>query len=94
MKIISGKSIFASLIVFIILSFVINMIFNEIRNSKNPFSNIMPTKNNEEKIFGVKIHKQNKKGEKFLIVAKSLIENNSNDKEIITISSGIWKILY
>ena len=66
----------------IILSFVINTfldnneIFNKVLLNKVP-------QNNEEKIFGVKIRQESKNGEKFLIIADSLIESKSNDKKVI-----------
>ena len=83
MKLISIKSIFASLIIIIILSFIINIISNDNDRSKNKVLDRISKDNKNEKIFGVRIRQQNKKGEKFLIVAKSLIESNSNDKKVI-----------
>ncbi len=80
MKIISSKSIFASLIIVIILSFVINIFMSD--SEKNALLNKTP-KNNAEKILGVKIRQQNKDGDKFLIVAESLIENKSIDKKVV-----------
>ena len=82
MKIISGKSIFASLIVIIILSFITHIIVNDQKNSKNVLLNKIPS-DDEEKILGVKIRQENKKGEKFLIVAETLVESNSKDKKVI-----------
>ena len=82
MKIISGKSIFASLIVIIILSFIVNSILNKNKNAENILTSKIPD-NNEEKILGVKIRQQSKQGEKFLIIAESLVESNSDDKEVI-----------
>ena len=82
MKIISGKSIFASLIVIIILSFITQIIVNDQKNSKNVLLNKIPS-HDEEKIFGVKIRQENKKGEKFLIIAETLVESNSEDKKVI-----------
>ena len=82
MKIISGKSIFASLIVIIILSFITHIIVNDQKNSKNVLLNKNPS-DDEEKILGVKIRQENKKGEKFLIVADTLVESNSKDKKVI-----------
>lgn len=82
MKIISGKSIFASLIVIIILSFITQIILNNQKTSKNALLNKIPSYDTE-KIFGVKILKENKKGEKFLIIAETLVESNSEDKKVI-----------
>ena len=81
MKIISGKSIFASLIVIIILSFITQIILNNQKTSKNALLNKIPSYDTE-KIFGVKILKENKKGEKFLIIAETLVENTTEDKKI------------
>ena len=82
MKIISGKSIFASLIVIIILSFITQIAVNDHKNSKNVLLNKIPS-DDKEKIFGVEIRQENKKGEKFLIVAETLVESNSEDKKVI-----------
>ena len=83
MKLINGKSIFASLIVIIILSFIINSISNDNNHSKNKVLNKISKNNTNEKIIGVRIRQQNKQGEKFLIVADSLIESNSTDKKVL-----------
>ncbi len=88
MKIISGKSIFASFILIIIFSFIINSFLSDksILNNKEKLKNVLLNKvpkKNKDKILGVKIRQENKKGEKFLIVAESLIESESFDKKII-----------
>ena len=82
MKIISGKSIFASLIVIIILSFITQIVVNDHKNSKNVLLNKNHS-DDKEKILGVEIRQENKKGEKFLIVAETLVESNSEDKKVI-----------
>ena len=82
MKIISSKSIFASLIVIIILSFISQIIVNDHKNSKNMLLNKIPS-DDKEKILGVEIRQENKKGEKFLILAETLVESNSEDKKVI-----------
>ena len=82
MKIISGKSIFASLIVIIILSFIAQIVVNDHKNSKIVLLNKIPS-DDKEKILGVKITQENKKGEKFLIIAETLIESNSEDKKVV-----------
>ena len=82
MKIISGKSIFASLIVIIILSFITQIVVNDHKNSKNVLLNKNPS-DDKEKILGVEIRQENKKGEKFLIVAETLLESKSEDKKVI-----------
>ena len=83
MKIISGKSIFASLIAIIISIFIINSFFNDFINSKSVLLGQIPKNVNQEKVLGVKIRQQNKDGEKFLIVAESLVESKSVDKKVI-----------
>ena len=82
MKIISGKSIFASLIVIIILSFITQIVVNDHKNSKNVLLNKNPS-DDKEKILGVEIRQENKKGEKLLIVAETLFESNSEDRKVI-----------
>ena len=82
MKIISGKSIFASLIMIIILSFITQIEVNDHKNSKNVLLNKIPS-DDKEKILGVEIRQENKKGEKFLIVAETLVESNSEDRKVI-----------
>ncbi len=100
MKIISQKSFFASLIVIIIFSFVIQSIINDKEKSKNVFLSKIPA-NNKEKILGVKIRQENKKGEKFLIIAESLVESSSDggnvllENSITTIEqNGIFTNIY
>ena len=68
--------------VIIIFSFIVNSILNYNQNIKNILTSEIPT-NNKEKILGVKIRQQSKQGEKFLIIAESLVESNSDDKEVI-----------
>ena len=82
MKIISGKSIFASLIVIIILSFITQTMFYDQKKTENEQLNNIHN-DNKEKILGVQIRQENKKGEKFLIIAESLVESNSEDKKVI-----------
>ena len=82
MKIISGKSIFAFLIAIIILSFISQGILNDPKNSQKTLFKKIPY-DDREKILGVKIRQENKKGEKFLIVAESLLESTSEDKNVI-----------
>ena len=82
MKIISGKFIFASLIFFLITGFVVNNFLYEKNyfNEKNMLKNVSAK---EDKIIGVQIKQQNKKGDKFLIVADTLQEIESIEKKII-----------
>ena len=79
---ISGKSIFASLIVIISLSLITQTMINDKKKSKNERLSNVPS-DNKEKILGVKIRQENKKGEKFLIIAESLVESTSEDKKVI-----------
>ena len=82
MKIISVKSIFATLIMIIILSFITQIMVNDHKNSKNMLLNKIPS-DDKQKILGVEIRQENKKGEKFLIIAETLVESNSEDKKVI-----------
>ena len=82
MKIISGKTIFASLVFFLIMSFVVNNFLN----NDNLFSEKDEYKSkseNEQKIIGVEIRQQNKQGDKFLIIADTLEEIESTKKKVI-----------
>ncbi len=82
MKIISGKSIFSSLIFLLIMSFVINNFLN----NKNFFIDTIKSNNTptiKDKIIGVEIRQQNKNGDKFLIVADTLEEIASKKNKII-----------
>ena len=81
MKIISGKFIFASLIFFLITGFVVNNFLYEKNyfNEKNMLKNVSAK---EDKIIGVQIKQQNKKGDKFLIVADTLQEIESIEKRL------------
>ena len=82
MKIISGKSIFASLIFLIVISFIVNNFINK----DNLFVDRDKFKRNSEKqdkIIGVEIRQQNKQGDKFLIIADTLEEKESKEKKVI-----------
>ena len=82
MNIISGKSIFAFLILLIVMSFVINnfMSNNNLAGNENIFKS---TSIKQDKIIGVEIRQQNKQGDKFLIVADTLEEVESKKKKLI-----------
>ena len=82
MNIISGKSIFAFLILLIVMSFVINnfMSNNNLAGNENKFKS---TSIKQDKIIGVEIRQQNKQGDKFLIIADTLEEIESKEKKII-----------
>ena len=82
MKIINGKSIFACLIFFLIMSFVVNHFFydDNLFNDKNKYKK---TSKNQDKIIGVEIRQQNKQGDKFLIVADTLEEIETKEMRVI-----------
>ena len=82
MKIISGKSIFASLIIILVMSFIINNLLNKNSPLKKEIINKnFPTK--QEKVLGIKIRQENKNGDKFLIIADSLQEIVSDKNKVI-----------
>ena len=82
MKIISGKLIFAFLIFLIIMGFVVNNFLsdNNFTSYKNEYKR---TSKKQDKIIGVEIRQQNKQGDKFLIIADTLKEVESNDNKVI-----------
>ncbi len=82
MKIISGKSIFASLVFIIIISFAVNNLLNDndLLNDKNKY---VSNSTKQDKIIGVEIRQQNKQGDKFLIIADTLEEIEAKEKKII-----------
>ena len=82
MKIISGKSIFASLVFVLILSFVVNDFLND-NDLVREQSKYKYSSENQDKIIGVEIRQQNKQGDKFLIIADTLEEIESKEKKII-----------
>ena len=82
MKKISSKSIFASLIFLITMSFIINNFLND----NDLFEDNVKNKNNskkQEKIVGVQIRQQNEDGVRFLIVADTLEEVGSKENMVI-----------
>ena len=82
MKVISGKTIFASLIFLLIMSFVVNNFLNDddFFIDKDKFER---SSEKQDKIIGVEIRQQNKQGDKFLITADTLEETESKEKKII-----------
>ena len=82
MKIITGKTIFASLVFILILSFVVNDFLNnnDVIRGQDKYKN---SSKNQDKIIGVEIRQQNKQGDKFLIIADTLEEVESKEKKII-----------
>ena len=82
LKLINKKFIFASLIITLVLIFIINIFVTEVyKNNDNAI--IKTKKENSEKISGVRIHQQNKRGEKFLIVAETLQESKTEANKVI-----------
>ena len=87
MKIISGKSIFASLIIILVMSFIINNLLNKNSPLKKEIINKnFPAK--QEKVLGIKIRQENKNGDKFLIIADSLQEIVSDKNKVILENSN------
>ena len=82
MKIISGKTVFASLVFLLIMSFVINNFLNDDNffKDKDKYQN---NSDNQDKIIGVEVRQQNKQGDKFLIIADTLEEIESKENKII-----------
>ena len=82
LKLINKKFIFASLIITLVLIFIINIFVSEVYKNNN--NTIIKTKKEDsEKISGVRIHQQNKRGEKFLIVAETLQESKTEANKVI-----------
>ena len=81
-KLISNKSIFATLIVILVLSFIATLFIKD-----SNISTFKPTKSikkeGSEKIIGARIHQQNTKGEKFIIIAETLQESKNEDNKVI-----------
>ena len=81
-SLINKKFIFASLVMTLVLIFIINIFVSEV--FKTTDNTIVKTKKeNSEKISGVRIHQKSKRGEKFLIVAETLKESNTEDNKVI-----------
>ena len=81
-KLINKKLIFASLIIILVLSFIINLFISD--NNELTVNTIKKIKKEgSEKIIGARIHQQNKKGEKFLIIAETLQESKTDGNKVI-----------
>ena len=81
-KLINKKIIFASLIIILVLIFIVTFFVSEINEFANkPIKKIK--KEVSEKIIGARIHQQNEKGEKFLIIAETLEESKNEVNKII-----------
>tara|TARA_B110001450_G_C17608355_1_gene476141 strand:- start:335 stop:913 length:579 start_codon:yes stop_codon:yes gene_type:complete len=81
-KLINKKLIFASLVFFLFSSFIVNLFIGD--NKELNISSIKKIKKEgSEKIIGARIYQQNKKGEKFLIIAETLQESKTEDNKVI-----------
>ena len=81
-KLINKKLIFASLVFFLFSSFILNLFIGN--NKELNISSIKKIKKEgSEKIIGARIYQQNKKGEKFLIIAETLQESKTEDNKVI-----------
>ena len=82
MKIISGKTVFASLVFLLIMSFVVNNFLNDddFFRETNKYKR---SSEDQDKIIGVQIRQQNKQGDKFLIIADTLEEIESKENKVI-----------
>ena len=78
-RIISAKSIFAFLTLTLILIFIGNYFLktNAILEQK-----IIANETRSKKIMGARIYKENEKGEKYLIIAESLKDSETEDKKV------------
>ena len=82
MKIISGKTIFASLVFLLIISFIANNFLND-NNFGKKGNKIIKNSEKQEKVIGIQIRQQNQKGDQLLIVADTLEEIESKEKKVI-----------
>ena len=81
-KLINKKLIFASLVFFLFSSFIVNLFIGD--NKELNISSIKKIKKEgSEKIIGARIYQQNKKGEKFLIIAETVQESKTEDNKVI-----------
>jgi LPS export ABC transporter protein LptC len=81
-RLINKKFIFASLIMTLVIIFIINIFVSEVFK-KTDNAIVKTKKENSDKISGVRIHQKSKRGEKFLIVAETLKESNTEDNKVI-----------
>ena len=82
MKIISGKTIFAFLIFFLLTSFVVNNFFSD-NNFEKKDNQINKSSKKQKKVVGIEIRQQNRNGDQFFIVADTLEEIESIEKKVI-----------
>lgn len=81
-KKISSKSIFSFLILIILSSFVITYFLPKVSDFSKDNSNNDQNINKSKKVLGAKIYKENKNGEKFIIIAETLKESETQDKRL------------
>ena len=81
-RIFSGKSIFAFLTITLVFSFVANNFLANNLNVDKKFIVNEKNENRSKKIMGARIYKENEKGEKYLIIAESLKESETEDKKV------------
>ena len=79
---ISSKSIFAFLTLAILLSFVVNHFLKKDLNIETKFLVNQKNENPSKKIMGAKIYKENQRGEKYLIIAETLKESETQNKTV------------
>ena len=79
LRLISAKSIFAFLTLTLILIFIVN---NFITINVNVEPKLIANKNLSKKIIGARIFKENQKGEKYLIIAETLKESETEDRKV------------
>ena len=79
---ISSKSIFALLTLALVLSFVVNHFLKKDLNIETKFLVNQKNENPSKKIMGAKIYKENQRGEKYLIIAETLKESETQNKTV------------
>ena len=79
---ISNKSIFAFLILTLIMCFVINNFLENDLSLEKKFTKNEKKEKRSKKVMGARIYKENQKGEKYLIIAETLKESKTKNKKI------------
>ena len=79
---ISSKSIFAFLTITLVFSFVANNFLANNLNVDKKFIVNEKNENRSKKIMGARIYKENEKGEKYLIIAETLKESETENKKV------------
>ena len=81
-RLINKKFIFASLIMTLVLIFIINIFVSEVFK-KTDNAIVKTKKENSDKISEVRIHQKSRRGEKILIIAKTLKESKTEANKVI-----------